>query len=914
MIHPMDLGPRERLTRLLMRLRHFGYLLGALVLVIVWSIQPSVNVALLVLSAGVGIGLNTFLTRRAGIAWGFALDIVGIGLVWWLFGSVPVVYLILAVVAVVAPIVLERRRALTVIGVEASVILVIAAASVISAQRPLPGYYRSGLTWLDRFVEFGLPLLMLIFVGGFMTFVAGILERASTDLAASEKRLRLSFDRAATGMITFDTEGRIVQANSAFSEQIGYDHEQLIGMKWCDLMNPDDREDAEERIACALGDGPTHWKAEDRLVRADGSEFWAAIVMSLIHDESGNPSSCFLQISDISEQKAAEQALSSSEQRYRSLFEGIPVALYRTSPEGKILDANPALVELLEFPDRESMLQMDVHDAYVDPRGRDDMTGKLEVEGQLLGIEEQLRTYDGQEIWVRDSSRVVHDADGDIAYYEGALVDTTFRHKAERALRESEARLRAIFEHAPIGVMATTLDHLIVAANSGLSGMLGRPVEELRGSKIEKLTHSDDQTVDTDLRQQLVSGVIPSYRTTKRYLHADGHPVWVELTMTLVYDAEGEPELLLGLVRDITEQRNAESDRDNMIGILEATTDLVAILDIQGRVKYANSAARDWYGFGDQHELGALDIAELVDESSETSVSDIFSELVVSNMWEGDVNIKTPSGDVVPGSAVVVAHRDDDDRITHVSATFRDLVERVETQRRLEQLVESKDEFVASVSHELRTPLTAVVGLAQELRRSWEMFSTKETTEFIGLIADQATEVADIVEDLLVAARADIGKVTIAPETVDIEDQVSGVLTGLGLAGSKIETEFCMAQAWADPTRVRQIVRNLLTNAIRYGGNEVRITSTEHDGHIELAVSDNGPGISPGLEEKIFEPYGRAHTPGSQPNSVGLGLTVSRHLARLMEGDLTYTRRPQSTFVLTLPVAASAAETSTGVA
>jgi len=905
MIHPMDLGPRERLTRLLMRLRHFGYLLGALVLVIVWSIQPSVKIALLVLSAGVGIGLNTFLTRRAGIAWGFALDIVGIGLVWWLFGSIPAVYLILAVLTVVAPIVLERRQALTVIGVEASVVLVIAAASVISVQRPLPGYYQSGLTWLDRFAEFGLPLLMLIFVGGFMTFVAGTLERASTDLAASERRLRLSFDRAATGMVTFDTEGLIVQANSAFSEQIGYDHEQLIGMKWCDLMNPDDREDAEERIACALGDGPTHWKAEDRLVRADGSEFWAAIVVSLIHDENGNPSSCFLQISDISEQKAAEQALSSSEQRYRSLFEGIPVALYRTSPEGKILDANPALVELLEFPDRESMLQMDVHDAYVDPSGRDDMTGKLEVEGQLLGIEELLRTYEGQEIWVRDSSRVVHDADGGIAYYEGALVDTTFRHKAERALRESEARFRAIFEHAPIGVVAVDMDHRIIAANTELGRMVGKEIEELRGNILD-LTHPDDRALDKRMKDELLAGKVPSYRLVKRYLHADGHVIWIELAVTLVRDEHDEPELMIGLIRDITDQRQAESDRDHMIRILEMTSDLVVILDFHGQVTYANMAARDWYG--PDVDKRTLDITEMVDTSGGPGVPEIFGELLARNVWRGDIHLKAPDGEVIPGSAVVVAHRDDKGMITHFSATFRDLVERVETQRRLEQLVRSKDEFVASVSHELRTPLTAVVGLAQELRNSWEVFATEEISEFIGLIADQATEVADIVEDLLVAARADIGKVTVHPEVVDVKGQIDGVIAGLGTPDrTRIEIDVTSTDVWADPTRLRQIIRNLLTNAIRYGGNDVQVATSVVDGQMELRISDNGDGISEGLEDEIFEPYARAHQPGSQPNSVGLGLTVSRHLARLMGGELTYERNPMSTFVLTLPTAEAVA-------
>ncbi len=898
----MDQRPRERLTRLLMRLRDFGYLIGASVLVFIWFLEPSPKVALLAIGAVVGICLNTLWLKRANPAWGLAYDVAGTGIIWWFFGSTPAVYLVLASITVIAPILLSRRRAIALMSEMFLITVAIAVASVLSSNRALPYFYQSGVTWVDRFVEFGLPLVVILFVGILVLKVSDILDRADLDLATSEKRLRLTFDRAATGMVSFDARGLITEVNRVFCEQIGYEHDQLIGMKWCNLITPEDQEAAHERLTCALAGGPTDWQAEDRLVRADGSEYWAGITATLIHDEAGERDSCFLQIVDISKQKSTELALSSSEHRYQGLFEGIPAALYRTSPDGTILDANPALVELLGFPDKETMLEMDVNDAYVDPTGRDEMMSRLEAEGRLLGVEEELVTYNGRRIWVRDSSRVVYDEDGGIAYFEGALVDTTSRHEAENALRESEARFRAIFEHAPVGVIAVGMDRRIIAANSELTRMVGHTIEDLRGTDVSYLTHPDDRALDGEMRDRLIAGAIPSYRLTKRYVHADGHAIWVELAVTIVRDENDEPELMIGLLRDITEQREAESDRDRMIRILEMTPDLVVILDFQGQVTYANKAAREWSGHG--VNMPALDINEMVDASHGPGVSEIFHELRTGNVWRGDINLRSPSGDLIPGSAVVVAHRDDNGMITHFSATFRDLVERVETQHRLEHLVKSKDEFVASVSHELRTPLTAVVGLAQELRKSWEMFATDEITEFIGLIADQATEVADIVEDLLVAARADIGKVAVRPEAVDIKDQIDGVIAALDTQDrTRISVDVSSTDVWADPTRLRQIIRNLLTNAIRYGGKDVRLTTSVIDGLMELRISDDGPGISPGLEETIFEPYARAHKPGSQPNSVGLGLTVSRHLARLMGGDLAYQREPMSTFLLTLPTA-----------
>ena len=902
----MDQRPGERLTRLLMRLRAYGYFAAAAVLVIIWSIEPSPKVALLTAGAFLGICLNTFWLKRTNPTWGLAYDVVGTGFVWWFFGSTPAVYLIFAGIAVTAPILLPRPRAIALIGEMFATIVAIAGGSVLSANRALPFFSQSDVTWTDRFVEYGLPLVIILFVAILVMNVSDILDRAGRDLAASEKQLRLSFDRAAIGIVSFDTRGHITQTNEAFCDQIGYEHGRLMGMKWCDLIKPDDQNSAQERLTCALTGEAADWRSEERLIRADGSEYWAGIIATVIRDEAGRPSSCFLQITDISERKSAEQALISSERRYRSLFEGIPVALYRTSRDGEILDANPALVELLGFPDRETMLRMNVNDAYVDPSGRDEMTGRLEAESRLLGVEEQLITNDGQRIWVRDSSRVVRDEDGGISYYEGALVDTTSRHEAESALRESEARFRAIFEHAPIGVIAVGMDGRIIAANNELTRMVGHSIQELRGTPVFDLTHPDDRALDDDLKDSLVSGEVPSYRLVKRYVHADGHAIWIELAVTLVRDEHDKPELMIGLIRDITEQRTAESDRDRMIMILEATPDLVITLDFQGRVTYANEAARDWYG--PDTDPTDLDISEMVDAAHGPGVSQIFQELLTSSVWRGDISLRSRTGELIPGSAVVLAHRDARGLITHFSATFRDLVERVETQRRLEHLVRSKDEFVASVSHELRTPLTAVVGLAQELRKSWETFATDEIAEFIGLIADQSTEVADIVEDLLVAARADIGKVTVRPEAIDVKEQIDGVIAGIGAPDrTRISVDISSTEVWADPTRLRQIIRNLLTNAIRYGGKDVRLSTGVIDGQMELRISDDGPGISPGLEEKIFEPYARAHEPGSQPNSVGLGLTVSRHLARLMGGNLAYQREPMSTFVLTLPTAEAVA-------
>ncbi len=226
---------------------------------------------------------------------------------------------------------------------------------------------------------------------------------------------------------------------------------------------------------------------------------------------------------------------------------------------------------------------------------------------------------------------------------------------------------------------------------------------------------------------------------------------------------------------------------------------------------------------------------------------------------------------------------------------------------RLEALVRSKDEFVASVSHELRTPLTAVVGLAQELRANRTEFSDGEMDELMEIIADQSGELSNIVEDLLVAARADIGTLNLHPDNVDVRAEVEALVAahsnrfqatnGIAIHGSP-------PRIVTDPLRFRQIVRNLLSNAARYGGDRAWIDIEEGQRVLSISVLDDGLGVPEEAADKIFEAYERAHNAATQPSSVGLGLAVSRQLARLMGGDLTYRRRDGATaFVLTLPLA-----------
>jgi len=218
---------------------------------------------------------------------------------------------------------------------------------------------------------------------------------------------------------------------------------------------------------------------------------------------------------------------------------------------------------------------------------------------------------------------------------------------------------------------------------------------------------------------------------------------------------------------------------------------------------------------------------------------------------------------------------------------------------------DSKDKLLASVSHEIRTPLTAIVGLSEEIASNRASLGPDELDELSRIIAAQSKELAELVEDLLVASRADFGNLSIRPEPTDLRDQVEMVIGGLGESGASrnFTVEGRPAEAWADPLRVRQVIRNLVTNAVKYGGQEIGVELLEADGFVKVVVSDSGSGVSEREVGLIFERYYRSAASPTQPGSVGIGLAVSRQLAEMMGGSLDYvTGSERHAFVLALPL------------
>jgi signal transduction histidine kinase len=244
------------------------------------------------------------------------------------------------------------------------------------------------------------------------------------------------------------------------------------------------------------------------------------------------------------------------------------------------------------------------------------------------------------------------------------------------------------------------------------------------------------------------------------------------------------------------------------------------------------------------------------------------------------------------------------------AAVFHQYRRKRQTERELDKLrdlTRAKDQFLASVSHELRTPLTGVLGFAELLRSDQDDLSEDERRSMLASVAGEATDLAAIIDDLLVAARSELDLLAITRVPVSFRAQLAQVVetTDPSLRDRIEIVGDGVGPAMGDPGRVRQIIRNLITNADRYGGDQIEVRFKEVDGMVRLEVADNGPGLESEEWERVFEPYYRVDKQSStQPAALGIGLSVARHLARLMKGDVIYRREAGwSVFCLSLPLA-----------
>ncbi|HEX4683412.1 MAG TPA: PAS domain S-box protein [Gemmatimonadaceae bacterium] len=469
-------------------------------------------------------------------------------------------------------------------------------------------------------------------------------------------------------------------------------------------------------------------------------------------------------------------------------------------------------------------------------------TGRFEDEGWRI-------RKDGSRFWANVVITALKDKNGRLLGYAKVTRDLTERREAEEALRESEERFRTMVEGVrDYAIFMLDPDGRIATWNQGAERIKGYRAKEIIGQHFSKFYPEEDVKSGKPGRELEIATRTGKYEEEGWRIRKDGSRFWANVLITPIRNRTGELIGFAKVTRDLTERRASE----------------------QRALEDARRVAE---------ERGARNAAE----ERETELRDLANKL-----REQSAELAARSRD-----AEEARLRADDAR------------------RRADEANRAKSQFLAAMSHELRTPLNAIGGFTDLITMGLSGPVTPQQQEQLGRIKRSQAHLLGIINDILNFSRIEAGQLTYDLTAVPVHqivDSVTHMMAPQAQAkGIAFDDRGCPRDvvAWADRAKVEQIVLNLLSNAVKFTSRGGTISiSCAIDADVAIRVGDTGCGIADDQLEAIFEPFvqvGRSLTTASE--GAGLGLAISRDLARAMGGDIAVTSEVDvgSEFTLTLP-------------
>lgn len=329
------------------------------------------------------------------------------------------------------------------------------------------------------------------------------------------------FEKAAIGLGASSPDKQFIEVNKRLCQMLGYSRKELLGLTWLAITHSEDYDKNIELFQQAAEGKIDRYELNKRFIRKDGSILYVRLSTVCQHKEDGTIDHFLTSYQDITVQKEAEEALKESEERFRSLFENSPVGIYRTTPDGAILMANPALIRMLGYKSLKDLRQRDLkkENNYGDRYPRSRFQQLIESEGEIKGIESAWNRKDGSVIYIRESATLVKDKDGQPLYYEGTVEDISDRKIAEGALKESEEKFRSLFENMVEGFAYCKMvyeneqpvDFIYLDINTAFESLTG--LKKVVGKKVSEVIPGIRET-DSELLK--IYGRVASTGKTER--------------------------------------------------------------------------------------------------------------------------------------------------------------------------------------------------------------------------------------------------------------------------------------------------------------------------------------------------------------------------------------------------------------
>jgi PAS domain S-box-containing protein len=608
--------------------------------------------------------------------------------------------------------------------------------------------------------------------------------RAEGALRESEKELAAAQRIAHIGSWHWNVQTNTALWSDETSRIFGLPPGQMVDHRrvFLELIHSADKMRVDQALTDALN-GSREYNLDYRIQLPDGTEKVIHAQAEVLKDEAGNPLGMRGINHDITERKRAETALQESEERFRSLFENATVGIYRTSPAGQILVANPTMIKMLGYKTLEELVRRNLEEQGFEPTyPRQVFHDRMARDGEVRDLEAVWTKQDGSAVFVRESARAIRAEGNQILYYDGIVEDITERKLAQEMLQESEERFRQLAENVEEVLLLFDPEvNKVFYVSPAYEKVWGRSCESLYASP-----------------RSFLAGI-----------HPDDRPI-ITASLEISNRSRGEWEY---------------------------------------RVIRPNGTVR-W-------------------------------------MWDRAFPIRDRAGKVVRIAELVqdITERKQVEVATH------------KAMKAAEDANRAKSEFLANMSHELRTPMNAVIGMT-ELALATEL--DPEQRRYLELVESSADSLLELINHILDFSKIEAGKFELESTPFILADVVEEALRPMAIKAYRKGLEMACgldpaipAALVGDPVRLKQIVVNLVENAIKFterGEVVVRAwveSKAETDMALHIAVVDTGVGIPADKIEMVFEAF--TQVDGSLTRrfeGAGLGLAICSELVRMMEGSI----------------------------
>jgi PAS domain S-box-containing protein len=742
--------------------------------------------------------------------------------------------------------------------------------------------------------------------------------RDVTERCESERRLQRERDLTERILETVpvsigvvDADGRLVRANGRMLDRHGIDASALPEHSITSLDAYDADGDpipvADWPWKRVLEDGEPVYGFQCQVeLPADGRE-WISVNAAPLEDDGSDDERVVLAIDQITEQKEREQRLRREYHQTEGLLRTAPVGIAVQNADRETVLANRRAQEALGLSEREfaddpvENGEWEIYDATGDPLDPAETPSARVLETGEPVFDEELvfEPPDGDRMHFRINAAPLFGPDGEIERVIIGGKDITELKERERQLERRKTKLETelgeIFGRISDAFYALDDEYRFTHLNDRAVEPLDRSKEELLGRTVWDVI--PDASVDR-YRERFRTAMETQEPATFEIYEPD-FDAWYEYNL---YPSESGLSVYF---RDITDRVEYERQLAKYETIVETIDDGIYVKDEDGHFTMVNDAYAALTGY-DREELIGEHASLVVDEDTIEQSRETLTASGDGRTPAMEAEIHTAEGDRVPVEGTFATLRTDDSQ--EEIGVVRDVTDRKERERELEASNERLEQFAYAASHDLQEPLRMVTSYLQLLEKRYADDLDADAREFIEFAVDGADRMREMIDGLLEYSRVDTRGDPLEPVALDdvLEDAIGNLQVRIEESHAEITSE-PLPRVRGDESQLQQVLQNLLNNAIEYSGAEpprVRIAAERGDAKHVISVSDEGIGIDPAEQDRIFEVFQRLHGREDHPGT-GIGLSLCRRIVERHDGTIRVDSEPGegTTFSVTLPAA-----------